>query len=146
MTGLRGIGGGGDITYLESTWTPVATLNGGSGNTVPVYTTNQGIYTRVGRLVHIDIYLADDGGAEGAGTGVIYLTLPITPAANHSGWYQPVGTAKNGSSLYGLMGAFSASNGLVLGYSSSATAISDFTGALQNNTSRHIQINAWYRI
>jgi hypothetical protein len=83
------------LVYIENTWTPVVTLVGGAGNTVPVYTTNDGRYTRIGNRVFYDIYLTGDGGAEGAGTGQIYVSLPIAASASQRAGYVPVGRATN---------------------------------------------------
>lgn len=62
---------------ISGTYTPIMTLVGGSGNTVPVFTTNSGRATKIGDRMFVDILLTGDGGAEGAGTGVVTITLPI---------------------------------------------------------------------
>lgn len=67
--------------YEEGTFTPTVTLVGGAGNTVPVYSTNTGRYIRNGNQVSVEILLTGDGGAEGAGTGVINVALPFTANA-----------------------------------------------------------------
>jgi hypothetical protein len=68
------------------------TLVGGAGNTVPVYSTNTGRYTRVGNTIFVNVYLTGDGGAEGAGTGQINIALPITASASFPAIiYQAVG-------------------------------------------------------
>lgn len=77
------LGGGTALAnYVEGTWTPIVTLVGGAGNTVPVYATNSGNHTRIGNRDFFDIYLTGDGGAEGAGTGQINISLPITASAS----------------------------------------------------------------
>lgn len=70
--------------YEEGTWTPILTLVGGAGNTVPIYTTNVGVYTRIGNIVYCSVLFEGDGGAEGAGTGNINISLPL-PASLSTG-------------------------------------------------------------
>lgn len=65
------------ITTGWRSYTPIVTLVGGAGNTVPVYTTNSGRYQRICNTILVDILLQGDGGAEGAGTGVFNISLPI---------------------------------------------------------------------
>jgi hypothetical protein len=135
------------LVYIENTWTPVVTLVGGAGNTVPVYTTNDGRYTRIGNRVFYDIYLTGDGGAEGAGTGQIFISLPIAANANYGQGYVPVGRSTNGSAVYLLFGRIvGGESDLRLGYLDSIGTANNFTGANQNNTTRAIRVHGCYEV
>lgn len=129
----------GDSRYLEGTWTPVVTLVGGAGNTVPVYTTNSGVYTRIGRVVLFCILLSGDGGAEGAGTGQITISLPFSTSSAQLAVRAVSGTAVNGANetLLSIQFAASSSTFSLFGGASDLTS---FTGAGQNNTSRSISL------
>lgn len=67
------------------TYAPTVTLVGGTGNTVPVYSSNLGRYLRMGNLVYVDINLSGDGGDEGAGTGQLNIALPVQAGASING-------------------------------------------------------------
>jgi hypothetical protein len=59
--------------YEEGTWTPVYTPAGGSITSI----LNTGYYTKIGRVVHIDGFIATDGVS--SPTGVVSITgLPFT--------------------------------------------------------------------
>jgi hypothetical protein len=124
-------------------YTPVATLVGGAGNTVPVYLTTYGNYTSDGRTCRVVIQLKGDGGAEGAGTGQLTLTLPIPisskePAAGH---IRPVGRILNNALNAALYAAVVASaTSITLQYQNAATTLADVVGDTQNNTARQIDI------
>jgi len=143
------LGGGTALAnYLQGTWTPTVTLVGGAGNTVPVYTTNTGTYTRIGRMVFCNVILNGDGGAEGAGTGQVNIALPITAAASNSAVvYYPVGTGLNNATYYELYGQIATGGStLILAYFNVLTSAIAFTGADQNNTSRAIQLRFFYEV
>lgn len=82
-----GVGTISEKTYLDhASYTPIVTLVGGAGNTVPVYLVNTGRWCRIGNRVFVDIFLGNDGGAEGAGTGNLTISLPVaTGASNFAG-------------------------------------------------------------
>lgn len=131
-----------------STFTPSITLTGGSGNTVPQYSTNTGRYAVVGNIVFVDVYLTGDGGNEGAGTGIFRVNLPVTAGANHPYALFPCGTAQNGSStVYLLYGKIPGSNTTIdLNYLDSITSTAVFKGDLQNNTTRSVRLKFFYEI
>jgi hypothetical protein len=133
-----------DVVYLEGTWTPVVTLVGGAGNVVPVYTTNSGTWTRIGRLVFFNIELTGDGGAEGAGTGQMYISLPFTPSAEQLKIRIPVGTAINGANEHVLFSELNPSVATMAIYKDNVTGsdldLVTMTGSDQNNTTRSIYL------
>lgn len=133
----------------SSTWTsftPTVTLVGGSGNTVPVYTTNSGRYTTIGKTVFVDIFLTGDGGAEGAGTGLIYIALPVTPGASQRGYYFAAGFLLNGAASYAVIASIDPSDPrIALSYITGTTTV-DFPGSLQNSTTRVIRLKFHYEI
>jgi hypothetical protein len=137
-----------EVPLTRSTsFTPTVTLVGGAGNTTPVYTTNSGRYMRVGNQVFFDSYLADDGGAEGAGTGQINIALPFTASSAHATGYFPVGTAVNNTTNYIIYGQISGSSSTIqLSYVSLIGTLSAFSGADQNNTTRSIRIKGHYDV
>jgi predicted aconitase with swiveling domain len=65
--------------YVEGTFTPAMTFGGGS--TGITYSTQTGFYTRIGRIVHIDIALVFTSKGSSTGTAVI-TGLPFTVAVN----------------------------------------------------------------
>jgi hypothetical protein len=129
------------------TFTPTMTLVGGAGNTVPVYSTNTGRYTRIGNTIFVNVYLTGDGGAEGAGTGQINIALPVAVSANFpTTIYQAVGQAINGAANYLLVGILQASGTTIkVSFLNTVTAlISAVTGADQNNTARTLTLSFSY--
>lgn len=133
--------------YTESTFTPTVTLVGGAGNTVPVYSTNTGRYTRIGNRVFVDVYLTGDGGAEGAGTGVFNVALPITAGVSHPTSYFPCGFAINGATNDEIWGQIPASNTTIaVAYFNTISTLVDFTGADQNNTTRTLRLKFSYEL
>lgn len=140
-------GGTALANYVEGTFTPTVTLQGGAGNTVPVYSTNTGRYTRIGNQVFVSILLTGDGGAEGAGSGVVNVALPIATGASQPGNGLLVGLAVNNSTYYQLLGNLSGGGTTVqLQYYTSVSAIANFTGDQQNNATRVIRLNFFYEV
>ena len=134
-------------TYIESTFTPTVTLVGGAGNTVPVYTVNTGRYTRIGNRVFVDIWLTGDGGAEGAGTGTFTVAIPVAASTSHPSGFFPVGAGQNGGSEYIFYGSILASASVMtIHYFDAITNRTDFTGALQNNTTRSVRLKFQYDV
>lgn len=132
--------------YL-TTYTPVITLVGGAGNTVPVYTTNTGRYQMDGNRVYADIYFTGDGGAEGAGTGQVNISLPVTAGASIAYPELPCGLALNNATYYDLLGEISPSGTTIkIYYWSALTTLTTFTGADQNNATRQINISFNYEV
>ena len=129
----------GDSRYFEGTWTPIVTLVGGAGNTVPVYSTNSGKYTRVGRLVFFNILFSGDGGAEGAGTGQIHVSLPFSTSAEQLPVGPICGVMINGADEELLSLQFQPSASTLAVFMGS-TELLMFTGVDQNNVSRHFSL------
>jgi hypothetical protein len=126
---------------------PVVTLTGGAGNTVPVYSTNIERFSVIGSRCFIEIFLTGDGGNEGAGTGAVTITVPIKSSASSPATYYMVGRASNSTTHYILQGIIGASSTTItLMYWSSVSALADFTGNMQNNTSRAVSLNFSYEI
>jgi hypothetical protein len=70
-------GTAGEQTYVEGTFTPALAFGGGT--TGITYTSQSGTYTRIGRLVHVEILLLLS--AKGSSTGSATITgLPLTIA------------------------------------------------------------------
>lgn len=133
--------------YQDGTFTPTVTLVGGAGNTVPVYSTNTGRYTRIGNRVFAEVYLTGDGGDEGAGTGLVNIALPITASASSPDSVSPVGYARNNATGYLLHGLVAASGTTIqLFYVNALTTTANFTGADQNNASRVIRLRFFYEV
>lgn len=135
------------LIYIQGTFAPNVTLVGGAANTVPVYSTNTGRYTRIGNRVFVDVYLAGDGGDEGAGTGQINIALPIAASGSHSAGEFLIGTLLNNTNTSLLTGVI---NGAV-----STVALSLFNaintkitakGQDQNNTTRAIRLKFSYEV
>lgn len=132
-----------NVSVQWQSFTPNVSLVGGSGNTVPVYSTNTGRYLKVGTGYFVDVYLSGDGGAEGAGTGQVNIDLPSFGAAP-SGRF-PCGYALNNTTefpIWGEIGNGSATIKLYYFDTISTTAI--FTGANQNNATRNIRLKFFF--
>ena len=128
-----------------TTFTPTVTLVGGAGNTVPVYSTNTGRYTRIGDRVFVDIYLTGDGGAEGAGTGTLTLAIPIAIGASVPAGYIIGGRGINSTASYPLLLTLvGGASVITLGYFDTIASIAAFTGDLQNNATRSIRLQFNY--
>lgn len=143
----EGVYQNGTPLYVTGTFTPTVTLVGGAGNTTPVYSTNTGRYTRIGNRVFVDVFLANDGGAEGAGTGQVTVALPIAAHASTPSESFPVGSAQNSTTEYPLWGQVNAGASTIsLIYFDTISNRTNFTGALQNNTVRYIRLNFQYEV
>lgn len=127
-------------------YTPTVTLVGGAGNTVPVYSTNTGRWMRVGKTVFVQVVLADDGGAEGAGTGIFTVALPVAVGASAPGsHYVPAGRAVNDTSRFMLYIDLAASATTAsLAYWATSTSFPTLTGADQNNATRSVTLHFSY--
>jgi len=140
------LGGTALTSYVEGTFTPTVTLVGGAGNTVPVYASNIGRYTRIGRMVFVSVYLFGDGGDEGAGTGTLHIALPITASANQPNmYYSQYSYALNGSDEYQLsLSVVGSATTVICNKWDSAGVNSVFLGNNQNNTQRAMTLNFYY--
>ena len=140
-------GGTALANYVEATFTPTVTLVGGAGNTVPVYSTNTGRYTRVGNRVFVDIYLTGDGGAEGAGTGTFTVAIPIAANASFPASYFPVGFFANGTAEDPLWGQIAAGASVIdFAYEDVLNNFVVMTGAEQNNVTRTVRLKFSYEV
>ena len=128
------------------TYAPTVSLQGGAGNTVPVYTTNVGRWMSDGNgKTTVHVTLSGDGGAEGAGTGGIHITLPKTATSSASVFLTGIGRALNNATYYQMNGSVAAGATTIgLEYWSSISAPSLFTGNNQDNTNRSIQLAFTY--
>lgn len=127
--------------------TPTVTLVGGAGNTVPQYTTLTCHWSRTGNLVTAIFYAGGDGGNEGAGTGTINFSLPITASASSVTFLYGHGLMTNGAT-YSILYPYVTPSGTTaqLAYMSSISALASVSGAMQNNTTREIQFTLIYEV
>lgn len=126
-------------------YTPIVTLVGGAGNTVPQYSTNTGRWQRSGNTVFCSVQLSGDGGNEGAGTGTLTISLPVAAASAIGSTNIPIGRITNGALqgiVFGQPAAGSSVISLIYFNTISTTAV--LTGADQNNTSRSISLHFFY--
>lgn len=142
------LGGGTTLAnYVEGTFAPTVTLVGGAGNTVPVYSTNTGRYTRIGNRVISDYYFSGDGGDEGAGTGRINISLPIAASASGATTISAHGFAFNNATNMLLFANIASSASVAeLFIITAIGTYASFTGADQNNTNRQFRIQLIYEV
>lgn len=128
-------------------YTPVITLVGGAGNTVPVYTIHSGRWTRTGNLVTVAIELSGDGGAEGAGTGFLFISLPVSAGASMAAANILAGRIVN-NTLRGILIAqlTPSTNTFSVQYFDTISTIKVATGADQNSTTRGMSIHFSYEV
>jgi hypothetical protein len=135
------------LDYQVGTFTPTVTLVGGSGNTVPVYSTNIGRYVKIGKICWVEIRLDGDGGDEGAGTGQIYIQLPFTRFASGASNRIVSGFLENGTASYiPLVVVETATNTIAIRYYNTIASQTSFTGAHQNNTIRSMMFTFTYEV
>ncbi len=142
-----------DTKVTSPTWTtftPTVTLVGGAGNTVPTYSSVVARYIQIGKIVHVSIKLGNNsGGTAGAGTGAIFIALPIAASASDTNNESiPSGTFANGAATNIVHTAITASASTValLYQNAIGTAIS-MTGAQQNDANiRHIGLKFFYEV
>lgn len=140
-------------TTIRQTYTPAVTVASG---TAPTYTgTVNGNYYVNGNLCFVDIFLQNTaGGTAGSGAGLISVSLPINSAVGawantgNSAYTSSIGYALNSAATrFMLVGLLSGNSSTIrLGYWSSFTAISQFTGGDQSDTSRNIALHFYYDI
>lgn len=141
------LGGSTLANYLEGTYTPIVTLVGGVGNTVPNYTTNSGIYTRIGNRVLVDVYLTGNGGTAGAGTGQINISLPIANSASAANRTMHNGFCINGAVISTTFFDILTSATTIQLYSQATiSTIATLTGTSQNSTTRTISLSFQYQV
>jgi hypothetical protein len=140
--------GGGELgNYVPWTsYTPTVTSSTG-GDTIPVYTTNSARYSRIGNVVFVQVYLTGDGGAEGNGSGVLRIALPIAVNASSILNLVPCGYFTNGATNGMLLGnAAGSTSYIALNYFDTISSLANVTPTLQNNTSRTISIHFSYEV
>lgn len=134
-------------SYNETTFAPTVTLVGGAGNTVPVYTTNTGRVTLIGNQAFVDVYLTGDGGAEGAGSGVFSVALPVASSASHPTSYFPCGYFANGTAEDPIWGQIAAGGTVIdFAYEDVLNNFTAMTGAEQNSTTRTVRLKFFYEV
>lgn len=136
----------GDFLYNIEwlTYTPTVTLVGGAGNTVPQYTNNYGRYRQVGKTVHFSILLDGQTGADGAGTGVVNVALPVA-VRNRTNVYAEIHgrVVKPGASYVGIGRILPGGTTMPIRFLN-GTTLSDLTGADQGAGTRTIAITGSY--
>lgn len=86
---------------MPTAYTPILSLVGGVGNTVPTFTTNNGSFVTVGNLCFYEVALENtSGGSGGAGTGELNVSLPIPAGLNQTGAGATIGVILNGTFSY----------------------------------------------
>lgn len=140
-------GGGALSTYVPWTnYTPTVTSSVG-GDTIPVYSTNSGRYTRIGNVVHVDINLTGDGGAEGSGSGNLRIALPISIGASIGNNIIPCGRFFNSGTFGLLITSLTAGAAYAeFAYFNAISTTAAFTPTLQNNTTRAINVSFRYEV
>lgn len=135
------------ITGWQS-YTPTVTLVGGSGNTTPVYTTNSGRWVRKCNTIFVDILLQGDGGAEGAGTGVFNVSLPVNGGtSSNADGVGNTGFVTNGAKTYVCNGSIaSGASTISLTIFGDIKSFDPMTGVDQNSTTRKINLHFWYEV
>ncbi len=133
------------IDTAVTTFTPTVTLVGGAGNMVPVYTTNEGRYFRLGPFVYVRGFLSGDGAAEGAGTGTLTIALPVAASATPSNRTIPCGRIVNGATNNVMFAAVQAGTStFIVQRLDTISTVTTCTGVEQNNTTRSISFEFFY--
>ncbi len=133
--------------YIGMTsYAPTVTLVGGS-DTVPVYSTNTGLYTLIGNKCFVSVYLTGDGGAEGAGTtGQMNIALPIAANASQPTGSVNVGDSINNTTFTQIFGQVAGSATTIALGRINAGTLAIYTGADQNNATRILRLEFSYFI
>lgn len=136
--------------YVENTYSAAVSTVGGGG-TVPVYSTTTARYTRIGNRVFVDVYFSGDGGAEGSGTDILQISLPISSSSTQVAGNFPCGQAQNGSTTrYLLTGSIATSSDFLvlesLANVSDSYQLQNFTANDQNNSTRNIRVQFSYEV
>ncbi len=95
----------------------------------------------------MDVYLTGDGGAEGAGTGVFTVAIPIASSASHPTSYFPVGFFANGTAEEPIWGQIAAGASVIdFAYEDVLNNFTAMTGAEQNNVTRTVRLKFNYEV
>ena len=144
--------GSGNLSFLTAAWStfsPTVTLVGGSGNTVPTYSTAVGRYKQIGNTVFCNIYLNNtSGGTAGAGTGTLNIALPVAVSASiTTGQVGGSGTLLVNASKFIAIPILTASATTVtFGYQTSIGTQTTGQGDSQNNAVRQIALSFFYEV
>ena len=130
--------------YEEGTWTPTVTPSSGSFTTA-VYNSRDGYYTKIGRMVHIQIIVNFSSFNRGSASGTVSITgLPFTRASGFTGimnvaqcnnWVNPPSGGIVGSSSITL-----SENATCTGFNNDFTEVSD----MGTTTENRIHMDGWY--
>ena len=134
------------LTYNFSTYTPVYTLVGGAGNTVPTYVTTTGRYTQVGSFCYVEVLFDGNGGTAGAGTGQVTISLPMTSSAASPVGYIQMGTIVNGTAFQTPIGIVNPSATTVALGKIAAGVFATLLGTDQNSTTRTLRLHFFYEV
>lgn len=117
--------------YEEGIFTPSLSFGGGeSGST---YTYRTGNYTKIGSMVHFNIYLAISTLATSGGTGSASITgLPFTVGAKFTASCYPTAITSNG--VISILGVQSGTSLLIMHYSTAGAAGSVTDTRFANNS------------
>ena len=129
------IGGTGDANllddYEEGTWTPTIT-EGGSGFS---YQVQEGIYTKIGNIVHVQFYLQINGGTMN-NNGFKIGPMPFTSAADHYSVAAGYNNSSGSSISHPIMILFPNDTNIWY-YNQTGTSVTQVSGAtLGNGTSQ----------
>jgi len=92
--------------YEEGTWTPTVTC-AVPGNLAITYATRNGFYTKIGRVVQIQMHIATSAFTHTTANNEIYVTgLPFTPSASTAGHLFYDGLAITMGTTFGHLTAF----------------------------------------
>lgn len=138
-------GGSSLSTYTQWTsYTPTVTMVGGS-DPVPQYTTNSGLYTRIGDKIDVIVYLNGDGGTDGSGTTSQYnVALPIAVGATQPLGQIIIGVGVNGSTYQIITGLFTPSATTVPLGKIAGGAFTTYQSGDQSNVTRTVRLNFSY--
>lgn len=132
--------------YAPSNWqtyVPVLTLVGGAGNIVPQYATTLARYNLINKkLCLVSVYMSGDGGAEGAGTGALTISLPFSASCLCA---VPCGTMVNGLQIVTLKLILqSGSNLATFAFQNSFVTVAQVIGVNQDSATREFSFRFFY--
>lgn len=132
-------------TILDESWSNFTPTLSSSG-TVPEYSASSGKYLILGNITYVQVYLSGDGGDEGSGLYGLKLHLPVLSSYSQLDSWHPAGVASNGSSWYNIICRIQGGATITdLWTWSGVNSLSTFQCAEQDNASRSLRLNFWYR-
>lgn len=100
------------VKYQAGTWTPAVSSSGGTN---PTFSTAQGTFTNLGRLVFFNGYLDNtSGGTAGSGTQQLSVSLPFPTSAAQLPVRVQIGSSVNGAVDENVYGSFAGSTSTML--------------------------------